>query len=128
MEVTREILGNVPSSLRVGFYLITFAACGAAALQFLRRLSRYRRAKPEPRQEERRSFAAGTGSVLRYLTFHEQLLRDRYAGIAHLSMFYGFFILFVGTCLVFLEHSTPLHFFHGTFYIRRFEQRILCII
>ncbi len=117
MEVTREILGNVPSAVRVGFYLVTFAACGVAALQFLKRFSRYRQARPEPGQGEGRSFAAAAGSVLRYLTFHEQLLRDRYAGIAHLSMFYGFFVLFLGTCLVFLEHSTPLHFFHGTFYL-----------
>ncbi|MCZ6777443.1 MAG: (Fe-S)-binding protein [Acidobacteria bacterium] len=117
MEVTREILGNVPSFMRVAFYGVTFAACGVAAVQFLRRLSRYRRARPETRQAEHRSFTAGLGSVVRYLTFHEQLLRDRYAGIAHLSMFYGFVILFVGTCLVFLEHSTPLHFFHGTFYL-----------
>ena len=25
-------------------------------------------------------------------------------------------ILFIGTCLVFLEHDTPLHFFYGWFY------------
>jgi Fe-S oxidoreductase len=59
---------------------------------------------------------AGTASVLRYLLFHEQLLRDRFSGVAHLSTFYGFLVLFIGTCLVFLEHRTPLNFFHGDFY------------
>jgi len=56
-------------------------------------------------------------SGVKYLTFHRQLLEDRFAGIAHLLMFYGFSILFIGTCLVFLEHDTPLHFFYGTFYL-----------
>ena len=34
----------------------------------------------------------------------------------HLLTFYGFVILFAGTCLVFLEYDTPLHFFYGEFY------------
>ena len=65
----------------------------------------------QPRRSWWRSIA-----LLSYVTFHHQL-HDRYAGIAHLLMFYGFSVLFIGTCLVFLEHDTPLHFFYGTFYL-----------
>jgi Fe-S oxidoreductase/nitrate reductase gamma subunit len=117
-EMTREILGNVPPALQIGLYLFSFAACGLAVLWFSRRLLLHRRATAGATDEGRpRSMLAGIGSVLRYLTFHEQLLRDRYAGLAHLLMFHGFFILFIGTCLVFLEHDTPLHFFYGPFYL-----------
>ena len=48
--------------------------------------------------------------------FQQEIRRDRYAGIAHLLVVYGFLILFWGTCLVFLEHDTPLHFYYGWFY------------
>ncbi|MEE9229427.1 MAG: (Fe-S)-binding protein [Acidobacteriota bacterium] len=117
-EITREIMGNVPVSLQVAFYIVVFVACGLAAYALLRRARQRRRSKdvpPEP--DHHRSRIARIGSVLSYLTFHRELLRDRYAGLAHLLMFYGFCILFAGTCLVFLEHSTPLHFFHGSFYL-----------
>jgi Fe-S oxidoreductase len=115
---TREILGNVPHLLQAVFYLVTFVACGLAGSVFLWRFLRYRQGKSTAYEsQQRRSWMAGLGAVLVYLTFHKQLLHDRYAGIAHLLIVYGFGILFLGTCLVFLEHDTPLHFFYGTFYL-----------
>jgi AhpD family alkylhydroperoxidase len=63
------------------------------------------------------------GSVIAYLTFHKQLRRDRYAGTAHMLMFYGFFILFIGTCLVAAEDygqklmKVEHLFFYGRFYL-----------
>ena len=120
-HVTRQILGNVPPVVVVLFYLAALIACGLAALGFAFRFAKYRRAKGA--RTPRRGPLAGTMSVLVYLTFHKQLLRDRYAGLAHLLMFYGFFILFVGTCLVAAEdygqklwHVDRL-FFYGRFYL-----------
>jgi Fe-S oxidoreductase/nitrate reductase gamma subunit len=109
-EVTRTIM-DVPGWLAVTFYVLVFAACGLATLVFLRRIGRYRQA----RRASRRSWSFG--SLVRYLLFHEQIRRDRYAGLAHMLMFYGFSILFAGTCLVFLQHQTPLDFFYGRFYL-----------
>ena len=84
---------------------------------FVRRFLQYRRAAPSsPDGTIGSTLPARVGEVIRYLTFHQELLRDRRAGIDHLLVFYGFFILFIGTCLVFLEHDTPLHFFYGRFY------------
>jgi Fe-S oxidoreductase len=54
--------------------------------------------------------------VAAYLLFQKEVRRDPFAGAAHLLVVYGFIVLFVGTCLVFLEHDTPLHFFYGWFY------------
>lgn len=115
--ITREIMGNVPGVIQIAFYVLSCVACGLAGYGFWRRFRRYRQGVNQmPERHHRRSWIAGLGSVLAYLTFHQQLLRDRYAGVAHLLIVYGFGILFVGTCLVFLEHDTPLHFFYGTFY------------
>jgi len=112
--ISREILGNVPAGLVGAFYALAFAACGWAVLVLLRRSSARHRARrpaqsPPPLGERLLAIA-------RYLAFHERLRRDRFAGIAHLLITYGFFILFVGTSIVFLEHQTPLHFFYGRFY------------
>ena len=117
-DITRPIMGNVPAVLQLAFYIATLVACGLAGLGLLRRFWRYRHGAARVRRgPQRRSSLAGFGDVVSYLTFHQQLLRDRYAGTAHLLMFYGFVVLFIGTCLVFLEHDTPLHFFYGTFYL-----------
>ncbi|MEE9292433.1 MAG: (Fe-S)-binding protein [Acidobacteriota bacterium] len=117
-SITRVILDNVPRPLELAFYAAAFVSCGLAALLLARRMLLHRRGRGDGRDQatSRRPLQA-LGAFLRYVTFHEQLLRDRYAGIAHLLMFHGFFILFVGTCLVFLEHDTPLHFFYGRFYL-----------
>lgn len=113
--ITREIMGHVPRWLAVAFYVGAVVACGATAVVVGRRVWQCRLAR-------RPSEVATAGTWhrivrgLRYLAFHEQLRRDRFAGWAHLLMFYGFVILFAGTCLVFLEHDTPLHFYYGWFY------------
>ena len=133
--ITRQILWNVPPWLEITFYAFTFTACGIALLLFICRIAKYRQSKrpdngpsPSPHsilsqegrkvlQPRARPVLAAIGSVTSYLAFHEQLRRDRYAGVAHILMFYGFSILFIGTCLVFLEHDTPLHFLYGRFYL-----------
>ena len=113
--VTREILGNVPSWLAIGFYVAAMGACALAGFGFWSGQQRRNAGRPAP-AEDSRPRRVRLLSGLKYLAFHEQLLRDRYAGVAHLLVFYGFFVLFVGTCLVFLEYDTPLHFFYGWFY------------
>jgi Fe-S oxidoreductase/nitrate reductase gamma subunit len=112
--ISREILGNIPVWLVSAFYVLAFGALGWAVVALLRRASARRGARrpaePPPPLAERLL------SIARYLIFQEPLRRDRFAGIAHLLIVYGFFILTVGTSIVFLEHQTPLHFFYGWFY------------
>jgi len=112
--ISREILGNVPAALVGAFYALAFGALGWAAVALLRRASARHcaqsPAEPPPPLGERLL------AIARYLVFQEQLRRERFAGIAHLLVTYGFLILFVGTSIVFLEHQTPLHFFYGRFY------------
>lgn len=114
--VTREILGHVPTWLVRTFYALALVACGFALLSFWKRIRSYRRAGPASPCVVRITVRERIGRGVRYVVLHEQLRRDPYAGWSHLLVVYGFFILFVGTCLVFLEHDTPLHFYYGWFY------------
>src|SRR5262249_19287597 len=116
-RITRVILGNVPGWLAAAFYLLVFFAVAIAAVTVAARLRKHRLGRPaERRRPGVASWCAAIRETTVYLMFHEKLLEDRLAGTAHLLTFYGFLILFWGTCLVFLEHDTPLHFFYGWFY------------
>ncbi|MDA1214600.1 MAG: (Fe-S)-binding protein, partial [Planctomycetota bacterium] len=116
-SVTRDILGNIPSWLIVTFYLLVMAACGIACTGFLYRLFSVHLKGASDQTDVVVSWRGRLASVCSYIVLHRQLLRDRYAGFAHLLTLYGFVILFIGTVLVFLEHQTPLHFFYGRFYL-----------
>lgn len=119
-DITRTIMGNVPSWMAIVFYISVFIACTWAAVKLYVRFTMHRHGRlDQVRNQEQSKASVGSriAAVATYLGLHRQLLRDRYAGVAHLLLFYGFAILFVGTCLVFLEHDTPLHFFYGRFYL-----------
>lgn len=118
-EITRQIMGNVPRWMAISFYAAVTMACVWSFVQFYLKFARHRRGRAEPTKPESRqiTLAHRVLSGLSYVVFHRQLMRDRYAGIAHILLFYGFTVLFIGTCLVFLEHDTPLHFFYGQFYL-----------
>jgi Fe-S oxidoreductase/nitrate reductase gamma subunit len=111
---TREILGNLPTWLVAMFYVTTALACGTAAVGFWRRTKLHAAGRRSSSGTTRRS--GDWKSVVEFLLFHREMRRDPFAGWAHLLTFYGFAVLFVGTCLVFLEHDTPLHFYYGWFY------------
>ena len=112
-EITREILGNVPGGVAIGFYVVVAVACGFAGWGFWQRQQRRIQGKPSTLGSTR---PWRWRSVLETLFFQQEIRRDPFAGVAHLLVTYGFLILFWGTCLVFLEHDTPLHFFYGWFY------------
>lgn len=114
--ITREIMGNVPAWLAMSFYALAALSCGWAGWSFAKRWRHYRESRATNTARLTLDWPTRLRHGIRYLVFHEQLRRDPYAGWAHLLMFYGFTILFIGTVLVFLEHDTPLHFFYGWFY------------
>lgn len=122
---TREIWGNVPAWLKIAFYAAVTLAFGAATLAFIRRGMQWRRGetRANSRDRQQRSLGARIAEVARYLAFHRELRRDPFAGTAHMLMFYGFFVLFIGTCLVAAEDYGRLLlrseqvFFFGWFYL-----------
>ncbi len=113
--VTRQVWWNVPPWLAVALYFGTVAALGIAARRgwpHLRAILRGRPAAPRGRP--------GAAEIGRRLAVevlgHRTLLRDRYAGVMHLLLMYGFLGLFLATLLVFV-HDTLRSFLFGVTYL-----------
>ncbi|WP_425398849.1 (Fe-S)-binding protein [Aeoliella sp.] len=112
MLQTRQIMGNVPAWLVVSFYVAVTLAIVWTCFALVQRIRRYRSSRKVQAGRVPRALA----DLLKRAFFHRKLMQDPFAGVAHLLVFYGFLVLFWGTCLVFLEHDTPLHFYYGRFY------------
>ncbi|MBW6510612.1 MAG: hypothetical protein K0A93_00660 [Desulfuromonadaceae bacterium] len=120
MEFTREIYWNVGNSagVLVPMYLLTLIAFAALGYGFWKRITVYRQGQALDRtdQFERRIVAA-----LRDILLQRQVLRVTGPGVAHAFFFWGFLLLFIGTCLIVIQvdFSDPLFgvkFLRGTFY------------
>lgn len=120
MEFTREIYWNVGggAATLVPMYLLTLAALVVMGRGLWRRIQVYRQGRPVQRLDEpgQRALAA-----LRQVLSQAKVLRVPGAGTAHGLFFWGFFILFIGTCLVVVQadFTDPLfgvQFLKGTFY------------
>ncbi|MFQ5507022.1 MAG: heterodisulfide reductase-related iron-sulfur binding cluster, partial [Planctomycetota bacterium] len=119
MNPTREIFLHLATWMQVVFY----AASAVASLIFLygfwRKLRKYRRGRAEPRFDRLgRRIARALVTILGNSTVRKG---ERLGGAAHGLILWGFGILFLGTCLVALDHDV-LRFFglkllQGSFYL-----------
>ncbi len=121
MELTREIYWNVGhgAGVLVPMYLLTLAAMGIMVAGFLRRVKVYKLGKPLERTD---NLASRISEMLRSVFLQTDVLRVRGPGTAHGLFFWGFFLLFVGTCLIFLQADFTdllfgVKFLKGTFYL-----------
>lgn len=55
--------------------------------------------------------------VNRYALGHARILTDRYSGIFHLFILFGFIILFIGTLVVMVHADFNVHIMQGWFYL-----------
>jgi len=120
MEFTREIYWNIGhgAATLLPMYLLTAAALAVAGWGVWQRVRVYRQGKPLVRTDEpiERVLAA-----LRLGLSQAKVLRVPGAGTAHGLFFWGFFLLFVGTCLIvvqadFTDLFFGVKFLKGTFY------------
>ncbi|MGC8609247.1 MAG: Fe-S oxidoreductase, partial [Thermoplasmata archaeon] len=63
-----------------------------------------------------------TKQFFSYAIFQKKIIKNRYAGIMHLFIFYGFVILFISTALIALSHdilkpTINVGILHGPFYL-----------
>src|SRR6266852_2372864 len=101
LNVQREIFWNIPASSKVVFYILALASLGVFAWGFYRRARLWRLGRPT-------SGSLNLRAALRYI-FRDVLLQRRVVGrglasVAHVSLFAGFVVLFVGTLLIAVEH------------------------
>ncbi|PLX85546.1 MAG: electron transporter [Desulfuromonas sp.] len=121
MEWTREIYWNVGrgAATLLPIYLVTLAVMAVLVNAIWLRIKLYRRARPLGRFDQPgRRFLLLLGDVLS----QRKVRRMTTAGVGHALFFWGFALLFVGTCLVALQAdlTAPLfdiRFLTGSFYL-----------
>jgi len=121
-EVTRELFFNVGGPhgfMRWGIYLFFAAALAYLAVSLRQRVRLWRRGVAEARGDHP---ARRLAMVARYVLGQSKVVRERYAGLMHAALFYGFLTLFGVTLVIFVEEDftapiAGLHFIHGTFYL-----------
>ncbi len=130
MTPTRETFGNISQAAQVVFYLLTVVTMAVFAYGLWRRFKLWRQGTPIGVRE---LISGGVQQIVAKLKpglgrllkdgLGQQRVRGR--GLptwAHLSLFTGFMILFLGTTLLEIDHiagwiSKSLQFHHGTYYV-----------
>lgn len=101
VELSREIFGNVPSWAQTLFYMLALAVVGAWCFGVGKRIWQWRKGRSG---EARMNWPL----IARRLAGDVLLLRRvrgrGLASIAHMLLFGGFVVLFIGTTLVAIEH------------------------
>ena len=130
MNPTRETFGNIPNSSQIIFYCLTVVTMAAFAYGIWRRFKLWRQGTPIGVRElivgnAKQIWARVNPGVRRLLTegLGQKRVRGRgLASWAHIALFAGFMMLFLGTTLLELDHivggiSSSLKFHHGTYYV-----------
>lgn len=121
MELTREIYWNVGhgAATLLPMYLLTFAAFAVVINEALRRYKVYRQGQPIERTDQPE---IRIKALLKGVFLQTEVLRVKGAGGAHSLFFWGFGLLFIGTCLVvaqtdFTDLFFGIKFLKGPFYL-----------
>ncbi|MEE9372271.1 MAG: heterodisulfide reductase-related iron-sulfur binding cluster [Saprospiraceae bacterium] len=118
-EVTREVFRNFPFWMEITFYIVGISTSVFFIYGFWLKYKKYRRGRDADRFNNLPGrFMKALGVMASNKTIYK---RDTYAGTAHLLIFWGFVVLFIGTVIVALDHDfiEPVfeyRLLQGTFY------------
>ncbi len=118
--ITRELFWNLNASAITLFYVIGISAILVFVAGCLRHISKYRRGRP---LLDKPDYWQGLRNLVKDLATHRTLRRrDRWAGIAHGGIFFGFLGGAIGTAIITLEYDIlypafGLRFWNGDFYL-----------
>lgn len=110
-QITREVFWNIPGPIQALAYTAIALSLAWSAWML------YRRLRQSQGGVTVAGVAQGVKSVLIDAIVQKKIWREPRAGVMHLCIFSGFVVLFIGTAILSLDHSTPLDFFHGWFYL-----------
>ncbi len=116
-EIHRTVFGNIPDPLKVIFYTVMPMLLVYGAWMFSARMKNWERGQPD-RRELRQDNAHRRVKDWRAGVMMQTLLRDPAAGVMHLLIYYGFFVLLGVTTTLEIDHQLPedLKFLHGGVY------------
>jgi len=101
VQLTREVFGNVPEWARTTFYLLAAAAVGVWLYGIARRVRIWRQGRREVPGINR---ILAVERVVRDVILQRRIWGRGAASLAHVLLFGGFVILFIGTTLISIEH------------------------
>jgi Fe-S oxidoreductase/nitrate reductase gamma subunit len=112
---TREILWNVNSLGRIAIYAFLVIPFAFLTFGLARRVKMWRMGRSEDRFDD---WSTRFKSAVKQSILHGRINRprNRYGGLMHLLIFWGFVALFVGTIIVMVEDDISVPFLHYSFY------------
>jgi Fe-S oxidoreductase len=119
-EQTRETFDGLPTWAIVLWYVLIAVSVAIFAFGVARLVLKYRRGRTRARLDTPLERATRTTQIV--LTHAWIRRRDPLSGLAHLLVFYGFVVLFIGTAILafqddFAEPVLGFDFWHGWFYL-----------
>jgi Fe-S oxidoreductase/nitrate reductase gamma subunit len=115
--VTREVFFNIPSGVKLVFYVLIPAVIVYGSVMFSRRVKNWERGAPDrrattPQNVKKRAEDFRSG------VYMQTLLRDPAAGIMHSLIYFSFLILLGVTTVLEINHQVPesWKFLHGQTY------------
>jgi Fe-S oxidoreductase/nitrate reductase gamma subunit len=115
--IQRHVFGNVPTAVKVVFYVTVATMLFITAWLASLRVRNYERGLPDDRRTTKKN-AKRRFEDFRAGVWMQTLLRDPAAGVMHSFLYFGFIFLFIATVISETDHQMPesLKFLHGTTY------------
>ena len=121
MEFSREIYWNVSHevSTLLPMYLLTFASIAILVSAFMKRVKVYKQGQSVDRLDQ---LPVRILNLIKNVLLQSKVLWVKGPGLAHGLFFWGFFLLFLGTCLIFVQADFTdllfdVKFLKGNFYL-----------
>ncbi len=101
VQLTRQIFGNVPNWAQTLFYLVAAAAVCVWLYGILRRARLWRQGR---QSNSRVNWKLAGHRIINEVILQRRIWGRGAASLAHVLLFSGFFVLFIGTTLISVEH------------------------
>ena len=116
-EVQRHVFGNIPSGIKLTFYLVLPVVFIYGGYMFAQRVKNWERGTPDNRRTTPENAKRRFGDF-RAGVYMQTLLRDPAAGIMHSLLYFSFLILLAVTITLEINHQVPesMKFLNGRTY------------
>jgi Fe-S oxidoreductase/nitrate reductase gamma subunit len=115
--IGREVFFNIPSPLKLAFYIVIPVVIVYGAVMFSNRTKNWERGAPDKRATTTKN-AKTRAENYRAGVYMQTLLRDPAAGVMHSFIYFSFLVLLAVTTVLEINHQVPesWKFLHGTTY------------